>query len=148
MDEKKLIEKIKKALTSQPIRLAYLYGSFAKEQTHAKSDVDIAVVLEPNTDKADYKIAGEIHHDIGGGLPEIDVREISLDTEPVFLANALNPAKPILVKNEKERIEFEKRAFKKFYDTQYLRDINYHYLSKAIKEDRYGRGIPNYRKIA
>ncbi len=148
MEKDKLIEKIKKALSKQPVRLAYLYGSFATGNVHKESDVDIAVVLEPNTDKADYQIAGEIHSEVGGGLPEIDVREINLNSDPTFLANVLSPAKPIYVKDERERISFETKAYQSYYDSVQLNEINYYYIKKRVKEDKYGRGIPLYQKTS
>jgi len=148
MKKDRLIQKIIIALEKEPVRLAYLYGSYAKGKTHKKSDIDIAVVLEPHAKRADYQIGGNIYDSLQPGGPEIDVREINSEKDPTFLINVLSPAKPILVKDEKERIEFETKAFERFYDIKHLRDINYLYLTKRIKEGKYGTGIPNYQKIA
>lgn len=148
MTQEELISKLKKALEKQPVKLAYLYGSQATGKTHPKSDIDIAVVWNEGVSMFGYKIAPDLQDALGSGAPEVDVRDISLDTEPVFLANVLKPAKPIFTRSEKERIEFEVAAWRKFWDTQHLRDISYLYLVKRVKEDAYGRGTPNYQKTA
>jgi len=149
MTQKQLIGKIKRALEKQPVRLAYLYGSYATGKVRRGRDIDIAVVLEPGSDKADCEIAADVYKKaIATGGPDIDVRKIDLKTSPVFLANTLKPARPLLVKDEKERIRFEKKAFQKYYDSQHLRNISYYYLAKRTKEGKYGRGGANYQKAA
>lgn len=146
MQKQILIDKIKRVLEKQPCRLAYLYGSFATGRVRRGRDVDIAVVLKPNSKKSDYQIAADIRTQLGKDLPEIDVREISLNSDIVFLRNVLKPAMPILVKDEKERIKFETEAYRKFYDTNHLREIDYSYIKKRLKENSYGTGIPHYQK--
>lgn len=138
MIDQKLIRRLKKALGKQPLKLAYLYGSAARGQEGKKSDLDIAVLLKPKTKKADYQIASELQSALGPGTPEIDVREINLETEPVFLRNVLKEGKSIYAKSEKERINFEVKAMKKFYDNAYLRNFMSKHLYQIIKEGRYG----------
>src|SRR3989344_6759530 len=125
MQKNKLIEKIKKALQKHPVRLAYLYGSYASGNVHEESDTDVAVVLETNIYKPGYQIAGEVNLEMGRGLPEIDIREINLESDPTFLANVLSTARPIYVQDEKERIDFETKAYQKYYDNEQLNNINY-----------------------
>lgn len=142
---KKVLNQLKKVLAQQPIKLAYLYGSAARGQEHKKSDIDIAVVLK-NPEKDDFfKIAAQINLAIKG--IEVDVREISFQTEPVFLRSILKDRMILLMENEKERIGFETQAMKRFFDTEHLRKLNYYYLKKSLKEGTYGRGPQNFRKI-
>jgi len=41
------IEQIKQYLATQPIIRAYLFGSYARDEAHSDSDVDILVELDP-----------------------------------------------------------------------------------------------------
>ncbi|MBI4029502.1 MAG: nucleotidyltransferase domain-containing protein [Candidatus Blackburnbacteria bacterium] len=148
MTQEEIIKKLRPAFAKLPVRLAYLYGSYATDETHPKSDIDIAVVWSEGIKMFGFKIAPELQEALGSSIPEIDVRDISLNTEPVFLANVLKPAKPIFARSEKERIRFEVTAWKNFWDTQHSRDIFNYYMYKRIKEGKYGRGTPNYQKTA
>ena len=147
LDQKTLIQ-LKKALSKQPIKIAYLYGSYARGQETPKSDIDIAVVLESESKIADYEISVNLQNEVKTGTSEIEVREIKSDTEPVFLRSVLKDRIVLFAKNEKERVNFETRAMKKFFDTQHLRNLNYYYLKKSIKEGSYGRRPTSFRKFA
>lgn len=145
MISKKVLNQLKMALARQPIKLAYIYGSYARGQEHKRSDLDIAVVLK-NPEKDDlFKIAAQINLAIKG--IKIDIREINLQTEPVFLRSVLKNRVTLLAKSEKERVIFETQAMKRFFDTEHLRKLNYLYLKKSLEEDNYGRGPQNFRKI-
>jgi len=147
-DKDKLIDQLKKILAKQPIKLAYLYGSYARGQETPKSDIDIAVVMEESAEKTDYQIAGELQKSIGKGRPEIEVREIKPTTEPVFLRSVLKDRITLLARSEKERVNFETKGMKRFYDTQHLRNLNFYYLKKSLKEGSYGGRPTNFRKLA
>lgn len=137
MVNKKVLNQLKKVLAKQPIKLAYLYGSFARGQEGKKSDLDIAVVLKnPNKDSF-LEVGGEISSVIKG--IEVDVREINLTSPPVFLRNVLKEGKPVCVQNERERVNFEVAVMKKFYDSAYLRNFMTKYVHQAIKKGNYGR---------
>lgn len=148
MLDQNTLEKLKKALSKQPIKFAYLYGSYARGQEHLKSDLDIAIVMEENSKKADYEIGGSIQSELGTGFPKTETREISLGSEPIFLRSVLKDKIVLYSKNEKERVSFEVSAMKKFYDTQHLRDLNFYYLNKSIKEGNYGHRPSNFTKLA
>ena len=128
----KTLSKIKKALKRQPIRLAYLYGSAARNQEHKNSDIDIAVVIEPKAKKGFLQIGTELDRLIPG--IEIDVRELKKDSSPVFAMNVINEAKPLLVKDEKQRINFEIDLMDRYYDSEKIRRINYFYTKKFLKK--------------
>lgn len=147
-NKEKLISQLRKALAKQPIKLAYLYGSYARGQETPKSDIDIAVVMTEKTKTADYEIAAALQKIIGKSLPEIEVREIKSTTEPVFLRSVLKDKITLLARSEKERVDFETKGMKKFYDTQHLRNLNFYYLKKSLKEGNYGSRPTNFTKLA
>lgn len=137
MTQEKLISRLKKALLKQPIRLAYLYGSQATGKTHAKSDIDIAVVLEKGVLMHGFEIAYDVKLD-AGVESEVDIRAIDEDKPLVYLRNILTKGKLILAKSEKERVNFEVRVMKKYYDSEYLRNYMSAHMYKTIKEGTYG----------
>lgn len=147
-EREKLINKLKKILSKQPVKLAYLYGSYARGQETPKSDIDIAVVMAEKAKTADYEIAAGLQKAIGKSLPEIEVREIKPTTEPVFLRSVLKDRITLLARSEKERVDFETKGMKRFYDTQHLRNLNFYYLKKSLKEGNYGGRPAYFRKLA
>ncbi len=141
-----LIIQLKNALAKQPIKLAYLYGSYARGQENDKSDIDIAVVLENTDEKMVFGFPADIFIHIPG--KEIDLRVINEKTEPVFLRSVLKDRLLLFAKDEKTRTNFETRAMKTFFDTQHLRNLNFYYLKKSLKEGGYGGRPTNFRKLA
>lgn len=145
-DREKLINQLKKVLAKQPIKLAYLYGSYARGQERKNSDIDIAIVLKNPRGKTVFGFPADVSVYIPG--TEIDLRVISLESEPVFLHSILKNKILLFAKDEKTRVDFEVKAMKKFFDTEHLRKLNYYYLKKSLEDNSYGRRAPNYRKIA
>lgn len=144
-DREKLIEQLKRILSKQPIKLAYLYGSYARGQERKNSDIDIAIVLENPQGKTVFGSPADVSVYIPG--TEIDLRVIDLESEPVFLNLVLKDKVLLFAKDERIRTDFEVRAMKKFFDTEHLRKLNYYYLKKSLEDGSYGRKPPNYRKI-
>jgi hypothetical protein len=145
-EREKLINKLKKVLSKQPIKLAYLYGSYARGQETPKSDIDIAIVLENPHCKMVFGFPADVSIHISG--KEIDLRVMDEKTEPVFLHSVLKNKILLFAKDEKTRIDFEVKAMKTYFDTEHLRKLNYYYLKKSLEDNSYGRRPPNYRKIA
>jgi len=143
--DKKTIRKIQKILQGQPnVIAAYLFGSTARGQTHPKSDLDIGVVLK-DEESLSFGELVSLMTMIDEAVPDfkVDVRPIVKRSSPLFVFNVIKEGRPIYVKSEKERVQFEVAALKRFYDTQHLRDVYYSYLQKSIKEGTYGRGYRN-----
>lgn len=139
------LDKLKKALSKQPVKLAYLYGSYARGQENAKSDIDIAIVLEKEHGKMVFGFPADISVHIPG--KEIDLRVVNEKTEPVFLRTVLKDGFLLYAKDEKTRTDFETKAMKTFFDTEHLRKLHYYYLKKSLEDDSYGRRPTNYQKI-
>lgn len=133
------IEKLQKYFASQKDVVAvYLYGSFAKETTHKKSDIDFGVLVNPPIKT--YRRLGEMGNDLCRLLllkTEVDVRNLSLDQSPVYLLNVIQ-GQLIYARNEIEKINFEVTVMRRFYDTQRLRDISYSYLKSRLEKGAYG----------
>lgn len=132
------IQKIQDYFASQKDVIAvYLYGSFADENPHKGSDLDVAVLFDEEVNL--YNRLGSLY----GNFPKLsiqaepEVRNISLQDSPVFLMNVIQ-GKCIYAKDEVKRVEFEVAIMREFYDTQKLRNIDYDYMKKRIREGTYG----------
>lgn len=107
-------------LASQPVMLAYLYGSTADGSRLPFSDVDIALVLEPNCPLSAYErmklelnIAAEIEH--LGDMQEVDVR--SIDAAPLTVRGMVVSEGILLYsRNEEFRIQYEVHTRKLYFD--------------------------------
>lgn len=131
------IQKVQHYFASQKDVVAvYLYGSFAYGNPHKGSDIDIAVLFDGVNL---YERLGSLY----SNFPKLsikvepEVREISLKDSPVFLMNVIQ-GKNIYSRDETKRVEFEVAIMREFYDTQKLRDIDYDYMKKRIREGTYG----------
>lgn len=123
--------------TQKDVVAVYLYGSFAYGSSHKRSDLDIAVLFDREINL--YERLGSLY----SNFPELsvkaepEVREISLKNSPVFLMNVIQ-GENIYSKDETKKVEFEVAIMREFYDTQKLRDIDYDYMKKRIREGTYG----------
>lgn len=131
-----LYQNIHKILADYPQVLAsYLFGSQVKGQTVSGSDVDVAVVIDPKT-TLDY---GVLYTALTTLIPdkELDLRIVSLANEPLFLFRLIQTGKLLYQRSEKERVAFEVRVMKEYYDTQHIRDVYNTYLLKSLKDKTY-----------
>lgn len=131
------IKKIQDYFASQKDVVAvYLYGSFAKDITHPRSDIDIGILFEGKTD---YRRLGQIYSDLSNlKLPaEPEVRDINSTQPPVFLLNVIQ-GQLLFTGDEQKKNEFEVAVLQQYYDTQRLRDIRYYYMQKRLREGTYG----------
>lgn len=135
--------KIRQALLQEQVKLAYLYGSFVTGKVRRGKDIDIAVVAGQGQNLNEAKLALAVQKQLGAGAPEADVRLIDLDFPAVFLRNILSAAEPVVVNDEAGRIEFEVRAMKNYYDSEYLRQFLTKNMYQSIKQGSYGRR-PNH----
>lgn len=118
-------------LKSYPAVLAgYLYGSRITGHASAKSDLDLALVVD-DTECVNYE---EAYLKISQIFPqfEIDLRIITQDSSPTYLFQVLN-GKRVYERSGLKRIKFEVKALHTYYDTQHIRDIYNLYLKKSLK---------------
>lgn len=136
-EKEKLIDQLKKSLVKQPVKLAYLYGSYARGQETPKSDIDIAVMLEENSTKTKDQIAEEINLGFDPNRGKIDVIPINENTNPIFLHSILKTRIVLISKNERGRTSFEVMATKIYWDEEYRRKMLHCYYRKVRGENPY-----------
>jgi len=115
-------EKISKVLKRHKnIIFAYIFGSFARKEARADSDIDIAIFLK-NPDVIDknpmfeIELALEIEKFLNR---PVDVR--ILNNKPlIFTDQVLRYGKILFSRNNKERINFETKMLDLYLDFKYL----------------------------
>ena len=108
-----LLERLKEVLEGLPgVRLAAAFGSVARGQAQARSDVDLAVVLEPDT--PDQRLAIEAILERAAGRP-LDL--IHLDAAPPLLRFEIARDGVLLIERRPhEWADFRARAMLDWWD--------------------------------
>lgn len=125
-----------KKLKKEGVVLAYLFGSQVSGFTHRESDVDIAVLLKKEIEPQKYfdkslkleRLFKEIY-------PQKERQVTILNEASSFLKHeVIKNSELIFCADEKERIKFHMDTIHSYEDTRPLREIQYFYLKKRIKE--------------
>lgn len=112
------------------IRLAVLFGSAARGAMHARSDVDIGVVLDqaPNQDRL-----LELYADAGAIAPSHEVDLAILNhADPLFLFQAVRDAK-LLLGDPVLLAELQARAFRQYQDHRRYLDLEREYARELTQ---------------
>ncbi len=102
-----------------PVLFAELYGSQATGRTHAHSDVDVAVFVDPTTPADErfalsLRLAGRLEQAVGVGPFEA---LLILNDAPLALAGrVLRDRQVIYSRDEPARVAYESRTFRQFVD--------------------------------
>lgn len=114
--------KISKVLKKHKnILFAYVYGSFARGEERADSDIDVAIFLKnPDIIEKNPKFEVVLALEIEKVLNRpVDVRILN-DKSLVFINQVLKHGKLLFSSDEKERINFEIRTIDLYLDFNYL----------------------------
>ncbi|MBU4512817.1 nucleotidyltransferase domain-containing protein [Patescibacteria group bacterium] len=92
---------------SKKIRLAFIYGSFAKDEEHTESDIDLLVIGDIKTEelhkiimKAESKLTREIHYII---YTSNEIKE-RIKKKDQFILNILHDKKIFLIGNKDDEL--------------------------------------------
>ena len=110
-------------IRNQSVSLFYLFGSQASGATSPLSDVDCAVLFAPGVPAKTY---GDRQIRL---IAEIS-RRLRRDDIDLVVLNAANPVvrfnvlagEPLYMKSDEERIDFEVKTRREYFDTQRIRD--------------------------
>lgn len=120
------------------IQLAYLFGSVAEEKQTRLSDLDVAVLVEPNRlqelDQEPLGYQAAITTDLMALLRTNDVDVVILNhATPLLAYEVVKYGIKVFCRDEAERIRFEVHTFQQYVDTKPLREIQHYYLTERIK---------------
>ena len=105
-----------------PVVAAYLFGSQASGMTTPLSDVDIAVVLEPDRASPGL-VQANLISDLMLVFQRSDVDVVVLNTAPPLLKErAISRGRLLYCRDDLARVHFEVATRREYFDTQPLRD--------------------------
>ena len=124
--------KIKQFCIQENIDLMVLFGSRAKNKTHERSDVDIAVL--PNIQRITSKKLFYISELEQIYKTTIDLVILSASTDPLLLNEIFQNGRPLYEKREGVFREQQYRAWTKYVDTRKLREKEKQYIQSHSLE--------------
>lgn len=114
------------------VSAVYVFGSQARNDTHERSDIDIAVLFSKSI-RNEFDLRIQITEDLKSILnKEIDVCDIR-EAELPFAYRVLSEGKVIYVSNQAERIDFEVDLMRRYFDIKPFFDEYYSTIAKLAK---------------
>lgn len=126
----KVLNELQRFLIKQPkVVVGYFYGSRISGYEARDSDLDLAIAVEDeHINYSDFylQISQIFKHF------DLDLRIVTLKNSPTFLFHVIN-GQCIYKKSEQDKLNFETKVLRYFYDSQHIRDVYNHYLKQAFK---------------
>ncbi len=121
----------------QEAAVAYLFGSAARQDTSALSDIDVGVLLADRPSNL-LRYRARLIEDLSRALAGATVEVVLLDEAlPALAARAVRDGRLLLCRDEARRVRFEIRALQRDFDTAPLRQIYDRTLANAIRQGRF-----------
>jgi predicted nucleotidyltransferase len=126
-----------------PVSLAYLFGSQVTGQTHAESDVDVAVLLDAAL-TAETCFAARLAL-IGAlsqlfGTDDVDVVVLN-EAAPLLAYTVLRHGVLLYCANEDARVEFQVHTLRLYEDTVPLRQLLAEAMAERLKAGTFGKPV-------
>lgn len=130
------------ALSGQTdVIVAYLFGSVARGQARPDSDIDIAVLLDADLDPRDLVLRQLDLMALLEPHSDHEVQVVLLNTaSPQLAYEAIKNSIRLTQRSEKERVAFEVRAMKRYFDIKPMLAFQNQVLYKQIREVGLGGG--------
>lgn len=121
----------------------FLFGSVARGDEHSGSDVDIGLLLTPDTPRDTLELL-TLMEDIRGALGRQDVDVVVLNrADPLLLHRVARDGIVLYAKSNREVAEFHLYAFQQYEDTRPLRELEAEVLRERLTlPTRVGRPDP------
>lgn len=143
MAEEELVQSLAGFMARQPeVRLTYLFGSRARGEANALSDVDLAVWLDERLTTAEQ---GQVHvrlmSDLMSLLRRDDIDLVILNRASLLLRHrVLRDGRLLFAADERERERFAAVTLERYLDHRYMYDVLEEAMATRLREGRFGRG--------
>lgn len=139
--EIKDLKELREILKGHGVDLAYLFGSHAKGTIHKFSDLDIAILFDPEAEKR----MEALRLDLANLLGEEAIDLIDLEKAPPRLKYNVVKEGTILL-GEDISARFEAKAMQEYFDFKPLEEIYFEGMKKRIESGEFGRRKQNKGK--
>jgi len=110
------LEELRAYLVAQSVvAAAFIFGSYGTEYQNPLSDLDIAILLKPESDMG-FDTSGPIASSLAGIVGEDDVNVIVLNTAPITLQHEVLSTGRLLCKKEMYLEDFHEQVCKQYAD--------------------------------
>jgi len=143
METTQLADKLTGFLARQPdVRLAYLFGSQARGNAHALSDVDVAVLLAERLSPSEQSRARlDLMSELMTLLHREDVDVVVLNQASLLLRHrVLRDGRLLYAADDSERVRFASETYQYYLDCRYMYDVLDEAMFTRLREGRFGRG--------
>ncbi|HYQ91879.1 MAG TPA: nucleotidyltransferase domain-containing protein [Candidatus Competibacteraceae bacterium] len=132
-----LVPKWVQIARNAPVLLLYLHGSYAKGTQTPLSDIDLAVLLEPEHSR-DYGLYGELQSAFQDACGRDDIDLVIFNTAgPIIRDRVIRHGRLLYARREAQRIAFEADALKRAMDFRYFSKVYDDALFRQLREGRW-----------
>ena len=132
-----LLPKWVQIVRDAPVLLLYLHGSYAKGTQAPLSDIDLAVLLEPEHGR-DYRLYGELQIAFQDACGRDDIDLVVFNTAgPIIRDRVIRHGRLLYARTEAQRIAFEADALKRAMDFSYYSQVYDDALFWQLKEGHF-----------
>ena len=132
-----LLPKLVRVCADAPVILLYLHGSHARGTQAPLSDIDLAVLLEPECGR-DYRVHGDLLMALQEACGRDDIDLVIFNTAgPIIRDRVIRHGRLVYARSEAQRVAFEADALKRAMDFSYYSQVYDDALFRQLKEGRF-----------
>lgn len=131
-------EQVAHAVSGRPeILAAYIFGSLATGKARPDSDVDVAILLDPDfVRKMPLKYRLDLISDLGHSLETFAVDVVLLhDAPPALAHNVVTKGKLVFERSRSARIAFQVGSLNRYMDMEPLHKVQLQYMKRRYIKD-------------
>jgi len=136
-----LLPALREECVKHDVALAYLYGSQARGDAGPLSDVDIAVLFQPEVSRLGrsdrvLRLIGEFMSIFKRS--DVFVADLA-NASPLLRHRVYREGILLFCADDRLRVKFMTEALRDYEDTRPLRELQWHYLKKRIERNMIGQ---------
>jgi hypothetical protein len=131
---------VQESLMSEPVQIAYLFGSQARGDAGPLSDVDIAVLVPDDVCRDDYTaLQLRLATRLMRALKRDDVEVVILNRAPILLQHRIiRDGRVLICRDELLRSRYEAYVLTRYFDSRHLENLYNDGLMKRITREGLG----------